>query len=204
MNRRSPSKILSVAGSLLLIAGITACDTPAPSIPEVVTRTPSIPEVVEPMPTTCEVEEGEGDLFNVIHQVEVDEEGSTSDYQCHEIPEDAFTTEERIEPEPPKEDDEGTPAEPARIHPLLLSMIEEAPEAVVPVIIILREDIQVPRFPDLPPDVRRDSAEGRRLSGMSEDLVNDLLAQRRGSTEEFLGTVEEQGIEIEVIEQFWL
>ena len=141
------------------------------------------------------------DPFNLIHQVEVDEDGRGFDYEVSEIPDDAFS-DESIDPQ--LKEDDVTPPEPERIHPVLAKMIEENPSAVEPVIIVLRDDIQIPRFPDLPDGVRRDSPEGQRLVAEAEALIDDLLGQRSQSTAEFLAAAAALGIDLPVVEQFWL
>jgi len=181
MNRRSLSKILNTVGLVLLIGGIAACYPRA-------TPTPPIPEVIE-------------DSFNLIHQVGMDADGQELDYQVDEIPDEAFT-EEFIEPEP--KEDEVEFEEPDRIHPLLREILERDGYLIEPVIIILRDEIRIPRLPDLPPGIPRDSPEGERAMGEAEELIEELLAQRSESTFEFLAIAEERGIGINVVEQFWL
>jgi len=141
------------------------------------------------------------DPFNIIHEVEVDETGYGFDYKAEEIPRDAFTKED-IKPETKKDD--VIPREPARIHPVLVQMIEESPDEVVPVIILLRGNLQIPRFPDLPEGLQRDSTEGKLLSEEARGVINDLLAQRRRSTEGFLAVAAKLGVELQVNDQFWL
>ncbi len=141
------------------------------------------------------------DPFNLIHQVEVDKEGQGHDYQAEEIPREAFTKED-IKPEPKRDD--VIPEEPARVHPVLVQMIEENPDEVAPVIILLHSNVQVPRFPDLPESVGRDSTEGKMLSEEAQGLINSLLAQRRRSAEGFLDVAAKLGVELPVNEQFWL
>lgn len=136
--------------------------------------------------------------FNLIHKVEIDENARGSGYEVMEIPDDAFS-EEPITPE--SKEDDVTPPSPERMHPLLLQMM---PDEVVPVIILLHDDVQVPPFPDLPPGVTRDSPEGQALLEEIDVLIGELLELRRQSTEEFLPEAEALGVPLEVTEQFWL
>ncbi len=76
-----------------------------------VLRVASVPEIIK-------------DASNLIHQVEVDENGPGFDYEVDDIPAEAFSK-EPIDSEP--KDDEATPQEPERIHPVLLEMIGEDP-----------------------------------------------------------------------------
>jgi hypothetical protein len=143
----------------------------------------------------------EEDPFNRIYQVTMDEYGQGSGFEMSVIPEDAFW-EETIDPVP-KEDDV-VPDPPQRIHPVLAQMIAEDPTAVKPVIILLEEDVQIPRFPDLPDGVRRDSPDGEPFAAQAQELINVLLTQRSASTQEFVAAAAELGVELRVVEQFWL
>lgn len=158
------------------------------------------------------------DPENVVHSVEIGEDGTLGRHSTRPLSEDAFTS---TPPESdPKEDQDVEQAPDDKIHPILdRRLAEEDPETRVEVLVNLRDEITVPRFPDLPNGVSRDSELGRELSKRQDAIIQDLLKQRRDSTEEFLGSFDDseqvckpgqefcepqEPLSVQVMEQFWL
>ncbi|MHC4174817.1 MAG: S8 family serine peptidase [Planctomycetota bacterium] len=152
----------------------------------------------QPEPSMFEYE----DPLNLIHSVVIAESGEELSYDIQEIPEDWFDLYD--EPEEDKDEVE-FPDEPDRVHPLLLEWLNDDPTRVVPVIIMLRDELAIPRFPILPERVTRDSPEGQAIMGEVEAVIEALTAERIPATEQFVTEVVERfQIELPILEQFWL
>ncbi|MBW7992102.1 MAG: S8 family peptidase [Planctomycetes bacterium] len=92
-----------------------------------------------------------------------------------------------------------------RIDPLLLEWLADYPDQVVSLIITLDGDVQIPRFPDLPNGVTRDSQEGLDIRADIQREVERLTAEQRVITEQFVSDVNDMfDIDLPIIEQFWL
>lgn len=141
------------------------------------------------------------DPENVIHKAQIDENGKPFNYEQMPLPDDAFTKEE-IKQE--RKDDEVDVPVPTRIHPALEALLNEDPEKPVAVIILLQDDVQIPRFPDLPKGVMRDTPEAEPYEQMTDELIRGLMQQRDESTKQFLAAAGQGGIPLAVEEQFWL
>jgi len=151
-----------------------------------------------PPPKPPRVEE---DPFNEVREVLVDRYLEDVSFRVSELPENAFS----YEPiDPGRKPDDVEPIQPDRVHPVLVEWMKTDPEAVVPVIIVLADDVQIPRFPDLPLGYKRDSAHGEELGREAEELIDDLLGQRLADTERFIAEAAKYEVELALKEQFWL
>ena len=143
------------------------------------------------------------DPVNVINTVEIQEDGTLGPHSTRLIPSDNFSTEPR-DPEP--KEDEGDEAAPEpKINPLLEKMLEElGPDARVDVLVNLRDELTIPRFPDLPVGKTRDSVIGKELMARQGEIVRGLLQARMLAQAPLLRTFEELELELELQEQYWL
>ena len=188
-------RTIALAAAAALILATCAAPTPV-----------SYEEPVEPTPVSDKelvdrLLRGLEDPFNQVYQVEI-AGGKDVSFEITQLPSDAFE-EEDIAVEPKEDDFE--PKAPDRIHPLLREAVLDRGETFrEPLILLLQEELSVPRFPSLPPGVSRDSDIGKQALERSEELIADLLARRSESTQKFLAQADERGVSLEVLEQYWL
>jgi serine protease AprX len=118
-----------------------------------------------------------------------------------EIPREAFSH----EPFDQKKDERPEPVrEPGRIHPLLKRWLDSRPGGdAVSVVINLRDDFRIPRFPEPATDEPRDGARNKRALRRAEELVKEITGRRAGGYEEIVKTLRES-YKAEVGETFWL
>ncbi|MCB0255590.1 MAG: S8 family serine peptidase [Anaerolineae bacterium] len=144
---------------------------------------------------------GREDPYNLVYHVEI-ADGKDVSFEIGELPEDAFGDEE-IEVE--RKEDAVPEREPDRVHPILQELVFGRGEVFTePVIVVLQETLTIPRFPSLPVGVSRDSDIGKRALAISEDRIEQLLSKRSADSERFLQIAGEQGVQIELMEQYWL
>jgi len=152
------------------------------------------------------------DPFNVITSVDIAQDGTPSLRRPATIPPGNFRTEPT---DPAPKEDVVEPLPPVKIHPLLAKLLEDlGPFARVNVLVNLQSDLVIPRFPDLPDGVTRDSPLGLQLMGEQDELIQGLLEERTTMQTAFLGefqahcsVVEEEfdGLcEVTLQEHFWL
>jgi hypothetical protein len=117
--------------------------------------------------------------------------------------EDAFS-DEPFEREKPSEDEFPAQEEPPNIHPILARRLEErSPEDRELILVNLRDDMTVPRFPEPVENEPRNSRANREVQSRSDALIGQILEHREGGyqalAQEF---ADRYGAEIQ--QTFWL
>jgi serine protease AprX len=140
------------------------------------------------------------DPENVIHMVEIGDDGRTIRHVRQAILDSAFA-EEKSDVDPPRHP--GPVRE--KIHHVLEQMVEEEdPELRVEVFVNLADNSPVPRFPDPPLGHAADSRAAAQFQAASTEIVHDLLAHLRRSTATLRARLAARGIRIDVVDQLWL
>jgi hypothetical protein len=141
------------------------------------------------------------DPVNVVHSVEIDAIGRTTSYSVTPLPPDAITDEPLDTAVKP---DAVVEPRPSRVHPDLERMLAEAsPDDRVVVIVNRREDMTVPRFPDLARGISPDSPEARPVLAAQAAVIEGLRVGRRRSTDDFLEQVG-RVVDLRLVETLWL
>jgi hypothetical protein len=122
-------------------------------------------------------------------------------------------------PIPEKEPIDAVPARPvSRIHPLLAQWLAERPDASEPLLITLRDDVSVPRFPEPAITESRDSSTNRGVEARNGEIIAGLEARRADQQQAFVAELDRtvrdrmardkkrdrEGAGVELIEGFWL
>jgi Ca2+-binding RTX toxin-like protein len=162
---------------------------------------------------TCETIIGEAtprpDSFNVINSVDIAQNGTSSLRRPVIIPaENVHST--PMDPAP--KEAVADPLPPLKIHPLLNKLLEDlGPFARVNVLVNLQDDLIIPRFPDLPAGVTRDSPLGLQLTSEQDELIDELREKRTTTQTAFLAQFQARCIEeesafcaVSLHEHFWL
>jgi serine protease AprX len=139
------------------------------------------------------------DPFDLIHTARV-RKGKISKLTVGRIPWHAFSTE-------PFEKKRGRDRErrrrPQKIHPVLTEWLRErSPDDTEQLLVNLRDDVQIPKFPDPNPDGRRSASENRRARGLAQRLTKEITAQRADRYEEL--TRELRELKAKPLERFWI
>ncbi len=143
----------------------------------------------------------QGDPSNVIYSVEMDKEGNIGKLGTSTIPDRGFYTDP---PERVFKKDQFTPKDPPRLQPELESLLATGdPNSIIGVLIGLKEDTTIPRFPDFPNGESRDGSIAKELSAQQDRLAADLLSRRQKSQAPLLARLQET-IKLNVSEQYWL
>lgn len=141
------------------------------------------------------------DPFDVINSARM-EEGRITELSAERIPWDAYSTE-------PFEDDKDTERDveqppPAKVHPVLRRWIaERSGDEVEQLIVNLRDDLRLPRFPEPAVDEPRDSETNEAALRRAEQLVDEITERRAGGYEA-VGRELAERHRAEVLETFWL
>lgn len=152
-------------------------------------------------PAVAQSVPGREDPLNVIYSVDVDKEGNLGKFATSTIPDRGFYTSpvDRI-----LKKDFIQPKETSRLQPELEELLGRGdPNQIIAVLIGLREDVTIPRFPDLPDGETRESALAKELSVRQDELAANLLAARQKSQQPLLDRLKEQ-VKLDVKEQYWL
>ena len=153
------------------------------------------------VPVAAQSVPGQGDPTNVIYSIEMDKEGRIGKVATAAIPERGFYV---SPPEDTIKKDLIMPREPSRLQPELEALLASGdPDSIIAVLIGLKEDTAIPRFPDLPYGETRESSIARELSAQQDRLAADLLSQRQKSQAPLLARLQES-IKLDVTEQYWL
>ncbi|HET6315684.1 MAG TPA: S8 family serine peptidase [Chloroflexota bacterium] len=142
------------------------------------------------------------DPSNIIYSVDIDKDGSLGKLGKTSIPDRGFYT------TPPdrtiKKDFVQQPKDLPKLQPELEQLLASGdPSDSVSLLIGLREDTTIPRFPDLPYGESRESSIAEDLGAQQERLAADLLSRRRKSQAALLARVQD-GAKLQLKEQFWL
>lgn len=144
------------------------------------------------------------DRDNVVHSLVIDNAGRPQRFTITPLPGSAFVEEPGVGPV--KRDAVPEPVLP-KIHSDLEATIDRGgPDDRVVVVVNLVDNLTVPRFPDLPRGVTRDSREGSVLAATSA-IVRRLDEQRRRSVEAFLRRLARPGtpaVDVRMLGRFWL
>lgn len=126
------------------------------------------------------------DPVNVLNIVDIEADGTSCLHRKVDIPEGSVADVSK----PPGETDpaaEDPPPPAPVINPLLEDQLDElGPGARVEVLVQLEEALDMPRLPDLPDGVTRDSAIGAAVAQEQQLLVDELLEKRTESQLGFL------------------
>lgn len=140
------------------------------------------------------------DPLNVVHFVAVDDELDICEpHAAFELSPDRIYVDST--PRPPKPEEPSSPGV-GLIHPDLEKIAAEQPELIVEVIVTLEEDLEIPRFPKLPPHVRRESAEGQQIIEERRGVMEELGRQRLLAQRPVLAEIADNGVDLLVREQF--
>ena len=145
------------------------------------------------------------DPFNRIHAALIEGARVTS-YSETELPTGAtirvaIPKKERVDTVPPRPID--------RIHPLLRQWMNERPAASELLLITLRDDLLLPRFPEPATPELRDSSTNRQVQARNAEIIVRLQAHRAEQQKQFVAeldrTVRDRTqVGVEFIESFWL
>src|SRR4051794_5860483 len=113
--------------------------------------------------------------FNQIVTVHLDR-GQIVDVSIEELPEDAFSEAPREVEKEAEEEEEERP--PEKIHPVLRTMLDERPDDREQLLIHLRDDMTIPRFPEPAMDEPRESETNRAVQQRSEELIGEITDRR--------------------------
>jgi serine protease AprX len=139
--------------------------------------------------------------FNQIVTVHLDG-GQIVDVSIEELPEDAFS-ELPLEVEEEHKEEEQEERPPEKIHPVLRTLLDERPDAREQILIQLRDDMTIPRFPEPAMDEPRESETNRAVLERSEELIREITDRRAENYERMTRELSES-YEFEVLETYWL
>jgi len=139
--------------------------------------------------------------FNQIVTVYLDG-GQIVDVSIEELPEDAFS-ELPLEVEVEHEEEEEEERPPEKIHPVLRTLLDERPDAREQILIQLRDDMTIPRFPEPAMDEPRESETNTAVLQRSEELIREITDRRAENYERVTRELTES-FEFEVLETYWL
>lgn len=118
------------------------------------------------------------------------------------IEEDAVS-EEPLEVEKEHEEEEEEERPPEKIHPVLRTLLDERPDDREQLLIQLRDDMTIPRFPEPAMDEPRESETNRAVQQRSEELIREITDRRAENYERVTRELSES-YEFEVLETYWL
>src|SRR5215218_2953610 len=138
--------------------------------------------------------------FNQIVTAHLDG-GQIVDSSMEELPRDAFSEEPlEVEKEVEEEEEERLPE---KIHPVLRTLLDERSNGREQLLINLRDDMTIPRFPEPAMDEARESEVNRASAERAEALIREI-ADRRAENHERLSRELSESYECEVLETYWL
>jgi serine protease AprX len=144
------------------------------------------------------------DPFNQIHAALI-EKARVAKYSATELPREAVT---QVEIAKKAATDAVEPRESERIHPLLRQWIAERPGDSEPLVITLRDDARMPRFPEPAITEQRDSSTNRKLQARAVEIVGEAKARHAERHKQFAEELGKQAQEwkggVQLIESFWL
>jgi serine protease AprX len=131
------------------------------------------------------------------------EGGRIVDSSVEELPRDAYSEEPlEVEKEYAEEEEEERP--PEKIHPALRTMLDElAADYIEQVVIQLRDDMTLPRFPEPAIDEPRDSETNRQVMQRTEELIRETT-NRRAENYERVAQELSESYEFELLDTYWL
>lgn len=149
-------------------------------------------------PTVTQQEEGE-DPFDVIHVARV-EKGNITSRSEEKLPPEARSS---VKFEQKGKEDAAEEKPRGKVHPLVERWLSSRKaDEKERFLVVFKDDLKVPRFPDLVEGEARDSKGNQERLGRSQELIKGLQDRR---TEYFRGEGEKlRGQGIEMVESFWL
>jgi hypothetical protein len=144
----------------------------------------------------------EADPETFVQYITLDSTGRTVHYEHKPLPEDTVKTEPRDLPFKPEELPKWPPV---KIHPDIEKMLKEkGPDERTEVVIQLKDNLEIPRFPDLPRGTSIESPRAEKALKKRDEIIKGLLENRSRSTETFLGQFRKGEHDIKVQRQSWL
>jgi serine protease AprX len=145
--------------------------------------------------------EGPGDPADVIYSVDIGKDGSLGKLGRAPIPGRGIF---RGPIDPAPKTDRVEYKDPSRLHPVLEELLATGdPDQPISILVNLKEDISIPRLPDLPHGETRDSSAGKDLARQQEQIVDSLRAARQKSQAGLIARLREQ-TKLDVTQQHWL
>ncbi|MGW2984310.1 S8 family serine peptidase [Streptomyces goshikiensis] len=139
------------------------------------------------------------DAFNVVYQAEL-REGVAGQVEAHPLPDDAFYREEN---QPKEVDEPGPRRERDKVHPKLREWLAgRSGDEREQIIVVLADQITIPRFPEPATDEPRESVRNRGLAERAQELVRSIEAQRAPGYEQLEASL--AGDAAKIVERFWI
>ena len=154
----------------------------------------------EEQPEEIEVKKGEDDPFNQVEYV-IFEKGKEIKRNIEKLDKSIYVDRkyEKKEEEPKNYDSLAT----KKLHPLLKRYLEEKEGSeTVELVIILRDTLIIPRFPELNLNEDRNSPYNQAVIKTSDAMGDELRRKRLSGQKNTIAEVSEMGIE--VVESFWI
>jgi len=166
---------------------------------------PSRPPQFVPDPWPTQRSRESEDPFNEVHAALI-ENAKVARYSATKLPREAVT---KVEITKKEASDAVEERAPRRVHPLLQQWIAERPGASELLLITLRDDGRLPRFPEPAITEERDSSANRGLQARAVEIAAGLQARRaeqhKAFTAEFARQARERKVgSVEFVESFWL
>lgn len=139
------------------------------------------------------------DPTHVIHAA-VLKDGRAVEYKAVDIPREAFSDKPFKRAKRPAPRDRA----PDKVHPLLQRWLREREgDEVEPLVLNLRDDVRIPRFPEPALGRPRDSAINLKAATRAEALVQEIMGRRAAGYEKWREELKARH-QAEVIDSFWL
>jgi hypothetical protein len=147
-------------------------------------------------------QEVQPDPFDVINSIATDQAGKVvAPHRTERIPPKNIRT-ERIEPKDVEDEPRGR--EVGKIEPVLQDLAARDPDALVAVVINLRDETTMPRLPDLGPEVPRHSRRAADLLQGREAAIERLTDRRRQDQAAVVERLRAQGVRLRLLEPYWI
>ncbi len=150
---------------------------------------------------------GHEDAFNFVHEVTIDKEGVAGAHRVSRLKPEVLSlaAPEQVKPllvEPERK-------APDKVHLLLQEWLQNKdPQEPVEVLVQLEDSFKVPRLPDLPSGVERDSAQGKRVMEARQEVIAQIRkirqARQSGILERLTQGEGKEEMRAEALEHFWL
>jgi hypothetical protein len=139
------------------------------------------------------------DPTGVVYSVEI-RDGKPYKPKAFELGDDAVS---RFRPRRKKTDEEKPSDKVDKVHPLLREWLATRdPDERHELVVVARENMQIPRFPEPAGDEPRTSRVNQRVLKRAAALVEEISAKRREGQNELIRLTEE--LDGKLVEQFWL
>jgi serine protease AprX len=129
--------------------------------------------------------------------------GQIVDSSIEELPRDALSEEPLEVEKEAEEEGEEEERPPEKIHPVLRTLLDERPDDREQILINLRDDMTLPRFPEPAMEEARESETNRAALQRSEELIGEVTNRRAENYERVTRELSEN-YEFDVLETYWL